>query len=201
MLLLPKSEILLKSVQTIDKCYVTGQTRSYIGRLHAIVKFFCTGFGHIRVERDCGSMLCVFLLLIKTLFQKEGATRCQAPPPHPWFRSAALQDLIRNKWFCSYALFFPRVQWMIQRLSEVMSTGLVRNNFSRNPSKISFHMKTNLKLLQWLITARNLQSIKTFLTLELSKFRKSGSWRHLLHAFNEKQTNEKQTNSVSLWPL
>ena len=47
-----------------------------------------------------------------------------------------------------------------KRLSEVMGAALVGNNFSPISSKISFHVKK-----KWIVAARNLPSIKTFLTL------------------------------------
>ena len=59
---------------------------------------------------------------------------------------------------------------MIERLSEAVGTAVVSNKFSAIPLKISFHMKTKR-----LVTAQNLQSIKNFLTFELSQYRKSGS--------------------------
>ena len=61
---------------------------------------------------------------------------------------------------------------MIARLSEAIGATLVGNIFCPIASKISFHMKKKV-----LIAARYLQSmnLKTFLTLELSQYRKSGS--------------------------
>ena len=61
---------------------------------------------------------------------------------------------------CSYVIFLLRDQWLIERLSEAMGAALFGKIFSPIPSRIS---------------ARNLQSIKTFLTLELSQYRKSGT--------------------------
>ena len=58
---------------------------------------------------------------------------------------------------CSYVIFLLRDQWLIERLSEAMGAALFGKIFSPIPSRIS---------------ARNLQSIKTFLTLELSQYRK-----------------------------
>ena len=81
------------------------------------------------------------------------------------------QDLIRNMWFCSYVVFWLSHQWMIERFSGAMGEALVGNNFVPIPSKISFHMKKK----RWLVAARNLQSIKTLLALELSQCSKSGS--------------------------
>ena len=72
--------------------------------------------------------------------------------------------------FCSYVIFLLRDQWLIERLSEAMGAALVGNNFSPIPSKFHFTWKK-----KWLVAARNLQSIKTLLTLELSQYRKSGS--------------------------
>ena len=54
---------------------------------------------------------------------------------------------------------------MIARLSEAMGAALVGNIFSPIPSKFSFHMTK-----KWLVAARYLQSIKTFLTVELSQY-------------------------------
>ena len=59
---------------------------------------------------------------------------------------------------------------MIARLSEAMGAALVSNNFQPIPMDIPFPMKKKS-----VVTARYLQSIKTFLTLELSRYRKSGS--------------------------
>ena len=73
--------------------------------------------------------------------------------------------------FDPMSYFLLRDQWLIERLSEAMGAALVGNNFSPIPSKFSFHMKKK----KWLVAARNLQSIKTLLTLELSQYRKSGS--------------------------
>ena len=75
----------------------------------------------------------------------------------------------------SNALFVLRDQWMIEILSEAMSTALVGYKFSRTPLKISFCMRKKA-----IVTANNssdddLQDIKTFLTLKLSKNSKSGN--------------------------
>ena len=59
---------------------------------------------------------------------------------------------------------------MIARLSEAMGAALVGNNFQPIPMDIPFPMKKKS-----VVTARYLQSIKTFLTIELSQYRKSGS--------------------------
>ena len=55
-----------------------------------------------------------------------------------------------------------------------MSTALVGNRFSSIPLKIAFHIKNKI-CHQRLVTAQNLQTIQTFLTLELSQNCKSGS--------------------------
>ena len=80
------------------------------------------------------------------------------------------QDSIGNMWFCSYAIFLLTDEWMVERLSEAMGAALVGNNFSPIPWKFHFTWKKK-------VTARNLQSIKTLLALELtrSQYRKSGS--------------------------
>ena len=75
----------------------------------------------------------------------------------------------------SNALFVLRDQWMIEILSEAMSTALVGYKFSRTPLKISFCMRKKA-----IVTANNssdddLQDIKTFLTFKLSKNCKSGN--------------------------
>ena len=72
--------------------------------------------------------------------------------------------------FCSYVIFLLRDERMIERFSEAMGAALVGNNFSQILWK--FHFKWKKK---WLVAARNVQSIKTLLTLELSQYRKSGS--------------------------
>ena len=74
--------------------------------------------------------------------------------------------------FCSYVIFLLRDQWMIARLSEAMGAALVGNNFSPIPMEISFPMKKKL-----FVTARYLQSIKTFSTVKPSQYRKSGACR------------------------
>ena len=72
--------------------------------------------------------------------------------------------------FCSFVIFLLRDKWMIERFSEAMGAALVGNNFS--PILWNFHFTWKKK---WLVAARNLQSIKTLLALELSQYRKSGS--------------------------
>ena len=59
---------------------------------------------------------------------------------------------------------------MIARSSKAMGAALICKNFSSIPSKISFHIKKKS-----VVTAQYLQSIKTFLILEVSQYRKSGS--------------------------
>ena len=95
--------------------------------------------------------------------------------PFPWTGSLLsccfAQDSIRNLWFCSYIIFLLRDQWMIARLSEAaMGVALVGNNFWLIPWEFHFPTKKNS-----VVTAWYLQSIKTFLTVELSQYRKSGS--------------------------
>ena len=66
--------------------------------------------------------------------------------------------------FCSYVKFYSETsEWSRDWAA------LVGNNLSPIPLKFSFHMKKKI------VRARYLQSIKTFLTLELSQYRKSGS--------------------------
>ena len=82
------------------------------------------------------------------------------------------QESIQNMRFCSFVMFLPWDQWMIERLSEAMGAGsaaLVCNKFSPIPSK--FHFTRTKK---WLVAAWILLSIKTLLTLELSQYCKSG---------------------------
>ena len=59
---------------------------------------------------------------------------------------------------------------MIKKSSEAMGAALVNNNFSPIPQKLLFHIKKKI-----LVVAQYLQSITTFLTLELSQYSKSGS--------------------------
>ena len=59
---------------------------------------------------------------------------------------------------------------MIARLSEAMGAALVGNNFWPIPSEFHFPMKK-----EYVVSARYLQSIKTFFTVELSQYSKSGS--------------------------
>ena len=63
--------------------------------------------------------------------------------------------------FCSYIICLLRNQWLMERLREAMGAALV------------FFISHEKK--KWLVAARNLQSIKTLLTLELSQYRKNGS--------------------------
>ena len=50
-----------------------------------------------------------------------------------------------------------------------MSTALISNKFSQTPQKISFHMENKI-CSQWLVTAQNLQTIKTFFTLDIGQY-------------------------------
>ena len=80
-------------------------------------------------------------------------------------------DSIRNMRFWSYVIFLLRDEsddWMIERFSKAMGAALVGNNFSPILWNFISHEKK-----KWLVVARNLQSIKTFLALELSQYRKS----------------------------
>ena len=52
---------------------------------------------------------------------------------------------------------------MVEGLREEMSAAFVSNKFLRDSSKFQFHERTKS-----FVNAQNLQSIKTFLTLELS---------------------------------
>ena len=58
---------------------------------------------------------------------------------------------------------------MITRLSELMGAALVGNNFWSTMTRHGINEKTSV------VTAQYIQSIKTFLTVELSHYRKSGS--------------------------
>ena len=95
---------------------------------------------------------------------------------HPLCWQAVYSDLLLSTGFdlehvvCSYVIFLLRDQRMIERLSKVMGAALICNNFSPIPSKFHSHKKK-----KWLVAAQNLQSIKTFLTLDLSQYSKSGS--------------------------
>ena len=65
---------------------------------------------------------------------------------------------------------------MIARLSEAMGVALVGNNFWPIPWEFHFPMKKKSVLTaRYLQIEDTLQSIKTFLTVELSRYRKSGS--------------------------
>ena len=96
--------------------------------------------------------------------------------PFPWggrlFRSAALHRIhIRT---CSFVvIFLLRYQWMIERLSKEMGTALVSNREQLLANSIKNFISD--KKTKWLVAALNLQSIETFLTLELSQYSKSGS--------------------------
>ena len=72
--------------------------------------------------------------------------------------------------FCSYVIFLLLDQWLIERLSKALLLGaaLVDSNFSPTPlGHRKFHFIWKKK---WLSAALNVQSIKNFLTLELSCF-------------------------------
>ena len=64
------------------------------------------------------------------------------------FKSAALHRIqFRTYWFqviCSYVLFLLWDQRMLARLSKEMSSALVCNKFSRNPSKLHFPWEKKL---------------------------------------------------------
>ena len=102
-------------------------------------------------------------VLLKVVLQAE-----QAPFPLTgrWLRSAALHRIRLGTCGIVPMLYVysetNEIEWMIESLSEAMGAAFVGNKFSGIPSKFSFHMKK-----KWLSAARNLQSIKTFLTLEL----------------------------------
>ena len=83
------------------------------------------------------------------------------------------QDSIRKMWFWSYVIFLLRDQWMIERLSKAMGVALVGNNFSPILSKFYFTWKIKVTR-RLVVAARKLQSTKTFVTLELSQYQKSG---------------------------
>ena len=54
------------------------------------------------------------------------------------------QDSIWNMWFCSYAIFLLRDEWMIERFSKVMGAALVGNNFT--PILWKFHFSWKKKV-------------------------------------------------------
>ena len=91
------------------------------------------------------------------------------------------QDLIC---ICSFALFLLRDQLMIERLSEAIGAALVDIKFLRTILKILFHMTkksvaSKLSLRSLTVTARKLQAIKVFLTLELTSTKSvSQEWQH-----------------------
>ena len=59
---------------------------------------------------------------------------------------------------------------MIGKLSEVMTADLICDKFSQTPQKISFHTEK-----KFVVTTQNLQSIESFLILELGQYHKSGN--------------------------
>ena len=65
--------------------------------------------------------------------------------------------------------FIPREQWTIERLSEVMGAALVGYLSPIEPNSIE-NFISHEKKKKLLVAARNLQTIKIFLTLELSQF-------------------------------
>ena len=92
------------------------------------------------------------------------------------FRSAALHRIrFWTCWFVPMPYFTQRLMddWKIIRLSGAMSVTLVSNKFSRNPSNFHSTWKTLLVMPQspW-VTGRDLQNIKTVLTLELAQYHK-----------------------------
>ena len=77
----------------------------------------------------------------------------------------------RNRRICSCVMFLAQRPMNDRKIEQDwLGVALVGNKFSPIPSKISFHMKK-----RWLVTVRNLQSNKSFLTLKLSQYRKSDS--------------------------
>ena len=79
--------------------------------------------------------------------------------------------------FCFYVIFLLRDQWIIARLSAAMGTDLVGNNFWPIPWELhgQFHGNSFPNEKNICRHGRYLQSIKTFLIVELSQYRKSGS--------------------------
>ena len=78
------------------------------------------------------------------------------------------QDLIRDMLFQSYVIFLLKDQWMLERWSEAM--GFRRRQLLANSIELFISYEKSL-----VVAARNLHRIKTFLTVELSKYHKSGS--------------------------
>ena len=78
-----------------------------------------------------------------------------------------------------------------------MGAALVGNNFSPIPLKIPFHIKK-----KWLVAARYLQSIKTFLTVEVSQYSKSGSTFSSSEpvAQSDYRYNHSQVQGPHMWP-
>ena len=104
----------------------------------------------------------------------------------PFLGEVVIYLLLSTGFFLEDVVLFLCLFLLTRRmLNETMGAALVGDNFSPIPSKISFHMKR-----KWLVTARTymkskwlvaaqtlhcLQSIETFLPLELSLYRKSSS--------------------------
>ena len=86
------------------------------------------------------------------------------------------QDLIRNMWICFYALFFSETNkwlkdWAKQaQLWSITSSG---ETYQKISFRIPYWKKKSER--KSVVTAHNLQGIKTFWTLKLSQYRKSGS--------------------------
>ena len=80
------------------------------------------------------------------------------------------QDSIQKMLFCSYVIFLLRDEWMIEDLAKLWALP-----WSATTSILLYWNFISHEKKKVTIVARNLQSIKTFLALELSQYRKSGS--------------------------
>ena len=100
----------------------------------------------------------------------------ESTPLHPCFGQVVdVGLLLCTRYDCEhvdlrYAFFFLKNQWMMERLSLVKKAALV-SQVQVKSIEISFPMKTKSA-----VTAQNLQTINTFLTLEKSV---QQEWQHL----------------------
>ena len=162
--------------------------------------FICNRFGwnvgcnRIRITPDIVSKLLCEAIWSRcaVLFESE-----QTPFPRTGRRCCFAQNSMWNMLFCSYVIILLRDQWLIERLSQAMGAALVGDTSRQfHPSrKFNFSWKK-----MWLVAARYLQSIKTFLTLELSQYRKSGSMSSSSEPVAARSDFRRLRPSESVWP-
>ena len=100
---------------------------------------FCCQLWFRIISKPFKIKLCSLTSEVDVLFDWNLSRQWQTPFSRTgrWFRSAALHRIC-NLRIHSYAIFLIRDQWMIKRLRNAMSTALVGNEFSRNPSHFTW---------------------------------------------------------------